>query len=819
MKPVFKTWRPYIISVLFMLFLSVIYFSPDIFEGRVLFQGDTRQGIAIGEEGRAFKEATGETTRWTNSLFGGMPNFQISPSYGNNDIIRVVERIYSLGLPDPVSYIFIMMLGFFILLSVLRVKWPLALLGSVAYAFSSYFFIIIAAGHIWKFITLAYIPPTIAGIILAYRGKYLSGAALAAFFGMLQICSNHIQMSYYFGFFILALVVSYAVEAWRNSSWKNFGKATGALVVAAVLAIAANMPNIYNTYEYAKETMRGKSELVSPGEKDGSFDSGGLSLDYITQWSYGIGESWTLLVPNVKGGATGYIAQDNDAVADTDPSLRPYVGQMNHYWGDQPFTAGPVYAGAVVMFLFLIGCFVVKGAIKWASLAAIFITLLLSWGHNFMPLTEWFVNNVPLYNKFRTVSSILVVAEFCIPLLAVLGLKEVIASPSLLVEKKYRLYVPLALTGGVALLFALFPTWFFDFVSKEEAAFVTANPDYSFIFNELARVREGILSADAWRTFWFVAAAFAVVAMFVHGKMKSMAAVALLGAMVLVDMYGVNKRYLNSGNFVEEQRVENPFPPTAADLAILQDKDPNFRVLNLTVSTYDDPVTSYYHKSVGGYSAAKLRRYDDLIKYQLLKNNPHVINMLNTKYLIVPDDNGAPKAVLNPDAAGNAWFVSDIEWVDDAASEMSALDDFDERRTAVIDTHFKEFVKGAVPPSQGDTIYLESYRPNNLVYKSSSARGGFAVFSEIYFPWGWHVSVDGEEVPHVRVNYVLRGLQIPAGEHTVVFRFDPDSLHVTTAVAYVSIAAIFILSLLAIYRWWSGRKEGAGSETGGRAAD
>lgn len=808
MNSVFKRWSPYIISVLFMLFLSVIYFSPDIFEGRVLFQGDTQQGIAIGEEGRAFKEATGETTRWTNSLFGGMPNFQISPSYGNNDIIRVIEKVYSLWLPTPVSYIFIMMLGFFILLTVLRVKWPLALLGSVAYAFSSYFFIIIAAGHIWKFITLAYIPPTLAGVILAYRGKYVAGAALTAFFGMLQICSNHIQMSYYFGFFIVALVVSYAIEAWRNSTWSNFGKATGALAVAAVLAIAANMPNIYNTYEYAKETMRGKSELVSPGGKSESTDSGGLSLDYITQWSYGIDESWTLLVPDVKGGATGYIAQDSEAVADTDPSLRPYVGQMNHYWGDQPFTAGPVYAGAVVMFLFFIGCFVVKGAIKWASIAAILLTLMLSWGHNFMPLTEWFVNNFPLYNKFRTVSSILVVAEFCIPLIAVLGLKEVLAAPSLLTEKKYRLYVPLALTAGVALLFALFPSLFFDFLSKEESKFVAANPDYSFIFDELARVRVGIFSSDAWRTFWFVAAAFAVVAMFVYGKMKGMAAVALLGAMVLIDMYGVNKRYLNSGNFVEKQRVENPFPPTAADRAILQDEDPNFRVLNMTVNTYEDPVTSYYHKSVGGYSAAKLRRYDDLIKYQLKNNNVHVINMLNTKYLIVPDENGAPQAVLNPDAAGNAWFVSDILWVDDANAEMKALDDFDEKSTAVVDTHFREFVNGAVAPSQGDTIYLESYKPNNLVYKASSANGGFAVFSEIYFPWGWHVSIDGEEVEHVRVNYVLRGLQIPAGEHTVIFRFDPDSLHVTTAVAYASIGAIFLLSLFAVFSEGRCRRKG-----------
>ena len=443
---------PYIFPILIIVAVSVIYFSPDIFEDKTLFQGDIRQGIAIGQEAKAFNEATGETTRWTNSLFGGMPNFQISPSYENNQVLKVIEKIYSLGLPVPVSYIYIMAIGFFILLMVLNVKWYFSLLGALAYAFSSYFFIIIAAGHIWKFITLAYIPPTIAGIILAYRGKYIKGALLAAFFGMLQIHANHIQMSYYSFIFILPLVVGYLVNAINKKELKLFGKATLSLVVAALLAVAANLPSIYNTYEYSKETMRGKSELASESTSQGG-GNGGLSIDYITQWSYGIGESWTLLIPDTKGGATGYLAKDKDAMKEATPSLRQYVGQMNRYWGDQPFTSGPVYAGAVIMFLFLVGCMVVKGPIKWACIVASIISLLLSWGHNFMPLTEWFVNNVPLYDKFRTVSSILVVAEFAIPLLAALALKEIFEQPQIIKESKKRIAIPLIFTAGVSLVF------------------------------------------------------------------------------------------------------------------------------------------------------------------------------------------------------------------------------------------------------------------------------------------------------------------------------------------------------------------------------
>lgn len=796
----FKKTLPYIGSILFMIILSYIYFSPDILEGKVLFQGDTQQGIAIGQEGKAFREATGETTRWTNSLFSGMPNFQISPSYANNYWMGQIGRIYHLGLQSPASLVFIMMLGFFILLSAMKIRWYLALVGAIAYAFSSYFFIIIGAGHIWKFITLAYIPPTIAGIILAYRGKYIGGAALIGFFGMMQITSNHIQMSYYFMFFIAALVIAYFFDFKKRHELPQYFKATGVIICAGLLAIGANIPSLYNTYEYSKETMRGQAELTNANEKISA--KSGLDTEYITHWSYGIGETWSLLIPNVKGGATGAIAKNTEAMQKADPSVREYVAQIgNHYWGNQPGTAGPVYVGAFVMLLFILGCFIVKGPLKWAILAATILTVLLSWGKNFLPLTEFFIEYFPMYNKFRTVSSILVVAEFCIPLLAILALKEIITNPRILIEKKRESIISFALTGGISLLFFLFPGLFFNFLSSEEQVFMGEHMEYRDVFYNLELVRESIFTDDALRSFLFILAGSIVLFLFAKGKINKTTLVALCGIIILADMYPVNKRYLNSENFVSAKKLKDPFPMTEIDKQILADPDPNYRVYNLLYDPFNDAITSYRHKSIGGYHAAKLRRYDDLIKYQLSKNNPHVINMLNTKYFILPGENGAaPQVVQNPEAAGNAWFVSEIKWVENAEQEMKALDDFNEKKTVIADRHFADKIKTNISaPAAGDTIFLTSYKPNELKYKSHTSKNNFAVFSEIYFPWGWHISIDGEPVEMARVNYVLRGLDIPSGDHEIIFRFDPQSIHITVGIAFVCIGLILILGIIAIY--------------------
>ncbi|MCH5327511.1 MAG: YfhO family protein [Coprobacter sp.] len=804
-----KKALPYIGSVLFMILLSYVYFAPDIFEQRTLFQGDVQQGIAIGQEGVAFKELTGETTRWTNSIFSGMPNFQISPSYGNNAWISRISDVYRLWIKSPASLVFIMMLGFFILLITLHVKWPLALTGAIAYAFSSYFFIIIAAGHIWKFITLAYIPPTIAGILLAYRGKYLTGAALTAFFGMMQIVSNHIQMTYYFLFVIAAVVTAFLIDAIRQKQLSRFFKATGVLAIAGMLAVGANLPNLYHTYRYSKETMRGQAGLEQ-GAQNTEKSKAGLSTEYITQWSYGIGETWTLLIPDTKGGASGPIGYnpDSEAFENIPFNMKPYIVQMNRYWGDQPYTAGPVYAGALIMFFFVLGCLIVKGSMKWALLGATIFSVLLSWGHNLLPVTQWFIDYFPMYNKFRTVSSILVIAEFCIPLLAILALKEITENPETLSRKRHYAYIAFGLTGGMALLFALFPSVFFSFTSNQETELLRQNPEYNELFSYLIAVRQSIFTADAWRSVLFILAGCIFLWLYSIGKIGQTIWMAAIGILVLGDMYTINKRYLNSRHFVPERTIENPFPKTEADIAILADPDPHYRVYNLTKDPFNDAATSYYHKSVGGYHAAKLQRYDDLIKYQLIKNNLHVLNMLNTKYFIVDgEDRQTPQVIFNEEAAGNAWFISSVKWVDSPREEMNALTEFNEKTTAIANKSEQElFGKYTDSAAPGDTIYLTSYQPNELRYNANTKNGRSAVFSEIYFPWGWNITVDGQEVSMARVNYVLRGLDIPAGQHEIVFRFEPRSIAVTTGIAYASIIAILVL--LAVAGIWQMRKSG-----------
>ncbi len=797
-----KKGLPYIVSVLFFIIVSYAYFTPDVFEGRVLFQQDIQQGMALGQEAKAFKEATGETSRWTNSTFSGMPTFQIAPSYANYPIIRWIENAYSLWMSNPVSWVFIMLVGFFIFMLALGMKWYYAVIGAIAYAFSSYFFIIIEAGHIWKFVTLAYIPPTLAGIVLAYRGKYLLGSGLAAFFAMLQISSNHIQMTYYFLIVIIAFVVAYGVQAYREKAVARFWKASGVLAVAAMLAVGANLPNLYHTQQYSKESMRGgHSELSSPQGGGDEGHNGGLSREYITQWSYGKMETFSLLIPNVKGVGSGRLSDQEAAVKAAPAAVRPYLSQMNSYWGDKPFTSGNVYVGAIVVMLFVLGCITVKSPIKWALLAATVLSILLSWGKNFMPLTDLFIDIVPMYNKFRTVESILVVAEFCIPVLAVLALKQLIESPD---NKQARaFYIAAGVTGGIALVAYIAPSLFAPFLSDMEQEMIAQEAGYRALFDGVAVAREAVFTADALRSLLFILAGGVAIVLFLHKKLSSRWTLATLAVLILADMAMVDKRYLNSTNFVENRRLDNPFPMTEADRLILQDPDPNYRVFNLAASSgpFNDSRTSYYHKSIGGYHAAKLTRYQDLIDRQLSQMNPVVINMLNTKYFMVPAQDGSNRieVIPNPDALGNAWLVEEVKWVENADAEMAALSDFDPRKTVVVDRRFDALLHApATTATAGDTILLTSYKPNELRYKSHTAQERVAVFSEIYFPWGWNVTIDGKPVTEARANYVLRALNIPAGDHEIIFRFEPKSIAITEGIAFASMGMILIILIAAL---------------------
>ena len=793
-----------LLGVGILLVITLVYFYPDVFEGNVLRQHDTLQGVANGQEAAAFAEATGETTRWTNSLFSGMPTFQISPSYGSSKLISTVERAYSLWLPNPANLVFIMMLGFYILMLAMRTRWYVALLGAIAYGFSSYFFIIIGAGHIWKFSTLAYVPPTIAGIILCYRGKYIGGGVLAAFFAMLQIAANHIQMTYYFLFVIVALVIAFFVEHKRANTLKKWAKATGVLAVAAALAVGANLPSLYNTYEYSKQTMRGGHSELAVATANST--KGGLDKNYITQWSYGISETFSLLIPNIKGGAT-IIPTDGQNVqtsmAEVEQVKEDYQkGKIDYqtysnlqmfpqYFGDQPMTNGPVYVGALIFALFILGLIIVKGPVKWALFAVTVLSVALSWGHNMMWLTDWFIDHFPLYNKFRTVASILVIAEFTMPLLAALALQKIVTTPDFFKLHSKAFFGSFGISIFFCLLGMMAPSVFGSGISQMEAdmfaEYAAQGYDLSPLYASLQDARMAMVSADALRSFVFLVIGAALFWLYFKNILKKEALCGALLMVVLIDMYPVDKRYLNTKSFsMKPAMAQQTIEPRPVDLQILQDTAMNYRVMDL--SRFGDAMPSYFHKCIGGYHAAKLTRYQDLIDRQISKNNVEVLNMLNAKYLVVDD----ATAHINPEALGNGWFVDKVTYVKGAQAEMAVLDTLHTAVGAVADESFRSVLGEAKAVMPGDTIIETVYKPNELHYKTISRNGGLAVFSEIYFPWGWTATVDGKEVPVGRVNYVLRALQLPAGEHTVVFRFDPQSVHATETVAYASVALIYL---------------------------
>lgn len=821
-----KKLLPDLIAILAFVLLSFAYFFPADIENRILFQHDTAAGAGAGQEVKEYYEQTGERSRWTNSLFGGMPMYQIAPSYDSTKSLQWVQKAYQLFLPDYVCLTFMLMLGFYILLRVFGIPVWLAGLGGIMWAFSSYFFILISAGHIWKFITLAYVPPTIAGIVLAYRGKLLWGGILTALFVALQITSNHVQMSYYFFFVILFFVGAYFEKAWRTKTLPQFFKASAVLIVAALVGIAANVSNLYHTYAYSKETMRGKSELVQTGDA-AKQTSSGLDRDYITQWSYGIDETLTLLVPNFKGGASAALSQSETAMSKANPMYSSLYGSLTQYFGTQPMTSGPVYVGAFVLFLFVLGCFIVKGPLKWALIGATFFSIVLSWGKNFMPLTDFFIDYVPLYNKFRAVSSILVIAEFTIPLLAIFALKRLLEEPEILKQEKKPLGISLLLTAGIALLLAVAPGSIGSgYVPAQEAQMlqnavnqqmIPAN-ELSGILANLGEMRAELVSSDALRSFIIIGIGCSLLWLYASGKLRSSLTIAGITILCLADMWGVNKRYLNDAQFVPHSIRTETFTKTNTDELILQDTSLDYRVLNFATSTFDDNNTSYWHKSVGGYHPAKLRRYQEMIEHHISPemqaaykaiataggemdsvdaNKFRILNMLNTKYFILQRQT---VPILNPHAYGNAWFVNKVQYVNNANEEIDALDSIIPTETAVVDARFKDVLKGTTESYKDSlsSIRLTSYTPNRLTYETNNAQDGIAVFSEIYYPDGWHVTIDGQPAELARADYILRTMYVPAGQHTIEMRFDPTSLHVTEGIAYGALALLVIGIIVAV---------------------
>ena len=816
-----KKYLPDVLVVIIFAVISFAYFFPADLDGRILYRHDSSAGRGAGQETAEYHERTGKVSRWSNATFSGMPTYQTAPSYQSVSVLNQAVKAYHLWLPENVWYVFAYLLGFYILLRAFDFRQSLAALGSIVWAFSSYFFIIIAAGHIWKVMALAYLPPMIAGIVLAYRGKYLWGFIVTAIFAAFEVDANHVQMTYYYLFIILFMIIAYLVDAIRKKRMAQFVKATAVCAAGALIGILMNISNLYHTWQYAQESMRGKSELV---KKDAANQtSSGLDRDYITQWSYGVDETWTLLVPNAKGGASVPLAANTEAMKKADPNFMQIYQQLGQYWGDQPGTSGPVYVGAFVLMLFILGLFIVKGPIKWALLAATILSILLSWGHNFMPFTNFFLDYIPMYSKFRTVASILVIAEFTIPLLAMMALKKIVDEPDLLTKKAKFVYISFGLTGGIALLFALMPTLFFsDFISSQELeAFKSIPAEYlSPLESNLRSIRESIFTADCWRSFWIIVIGTLLLFLYKFKKLKAEYMVGAIAILCLIDMWQVNKRYLNDEMFVEKSVREQAQPMTQTDRQILQDKSLDYRVLNLASNTFNENETSYYHKSIGGYHAAKLRRYQELIDAyispEMQKMMPAiakaggdmtkvngdslfpVLNMLNAKYFIVPLQANQTVAIENPYVYGNAWFVDKVTYVKNANEELDALGKLNLRHEAVADARFQSQLGESKNQESTSIVKLTAYEPNQLTYDVRSATGGIVVFSEIFYP-EWTATVDGKPVEIGRVDYVLRALNVDKGHHKVVLTFDPKSVKQTETVAYLSYGVLLLVVLFAVY--------------------
>ena len=856
----------FLLSMAVMAIVSLAFFYPDNFEGNSLRQPDMVQGAANGHEAQLWQEATGEKALWTNSLFGGMPTFQISPSYPSNSLFSWINTVYGLWLPSPSNLLFMMMMGFLILMFALGKRWYYALIGALAWGFSSYFVIIIGAGHIWKFIALAYTPPLIAGLVLLYRGRYITGTALMAVSAMMQLAANHPQMSYYFAMVMLFVALAYLVDAFRRKALRRWLVASGLAVVAGVLALGANAPSLYNTYEYARHTKRAQSELAAcdaeaSGAGSGNADrpTGGLPYSDIVGWSYGPSEMFSLIVPNIKGGASARLhggdmvlasLAELDGAAGIDPRgpEASVIQCLPQYFNDSEGTNGPVYVGAIIAALFILGCFIVRGPLKWAMVAATVVAMVLALGYNAEGITRWMVYNFPMYNKFRAVESILVVAELAIALLAVLALAQFVEAGSD-AWRRYRkpLVVSFGFCGAVAALAVVAPSAFGELVSERdhmnqniqylqmqvvqigrmqnadsrqiEAAVSDYSLDNPAVLAAVTQLRSSLVRNDGLRSLLFLALGFAALAACGAGKMSRPVAVGAVGLMVLIDLYGADKRYVSHESFAAPVGHSQGIKADAIDRAILADTAGHYRVLD--IPGFFDARRSYFHSMLGGYHAAKLSRYDDIIGERMLPllsvgyghadgrgdaaAGQAVADMLNARY-IVTGDSEAP-LMLNPQAMGNAWLVDSMVWVDGARAEMDALDPAltDLRRQAVADRSFATALPGQPSLAPGDTIYMTYYSPNTLKYHVSTAAGGVGVFSEVYFPWGWKATVDGNEVPLARVNYILRALAIPAGSHEIVMTFAPESVRRSSAAAYACVTLIYLLLAAGIFvecrRW------------------
>jgi hypothetical protein len=821
---ILKSLLPIVSAIAIFIALTFVYFSPMI-KGKVLRQGDIVATQGMAKEVNDFRDKYHEEPLWTNSMFGGMPAYMISVRSQGGSVVPHFRTLITLGMSSPAVILFSYMIGFFILLIVLRVNPWLSIIGSVAFAFSSYTLIILEAGHVSKAFCISYIPPVFASVILICRKKYLLGSSLLALFMALELQSSHVQITYYLLMFLVIYVVFEFIQFIKEKQYYAIGKSLLSFVVAAILAFGCNTSNLLNAMDYVKYTIRGKSELTN----DASNKTSGLDRDYVVQWSMGKAETMSLMIPGFKGRSSSMLVKENPgALKNVEEEMKEPIGSgIGQYWGDQPFTSA-CYAGAAIVFLFVLGLFIIEGRIKWVIVIATLLSMFLSWGKNFMPLTDFFLDFVPGYNKFRSVSMILILAEFTIPLLAILAVDKILKTPDIF-NKKIKLafsgkeismqnvfIVSFALTGGLSLLYYLMPdlTSFVgagdDAIRQQITQSNGAEVAQRFMEN-IEEARKGLFKADAIRSFFFIVLAAAAVWLYLKGKVNQVLLIAALGIVVLVDLWTVDKNFLNDKNFVSKQDAKVPFTETPADRAILADTDPDYRVLNLAVNTFNDASTSYYHKSIGGYHPAKLRRYQDLIEHNIssemqniigtLQRNPTdsalreafekngVLNMLNTRYIIY---NPEAEPLKNRYALGNAWFVTDVKMVKNADEEIATLGKINPAQTALVDERFKEELTGYVAkPDYSASIKLTDYKPNHLSYESNASSEQLAVFSEIHYEDGWNAYIDGQKKPYIRVDYILRAMRIPAGKHNIEFKFEPTKFYTRQTIALASSIVLF----------------------------
>lgn len=862
---------PVITAVVLFIVISAAYMSPAL-EGKNIRQHDIVQHRGMAKELNDFREKTGEEALWTNSLFGGMPAYLLSMKT-NSNVMRYLHNIFILGNWRPICFVFLYMLGAYVACLAFGVNPWLSIVGAIAYGFSTYFFIIIEVGHISKVLALGYLPPIVAGVYLAFRGKYLLGGVLTGIALAIQIIVMHLQITYYTLLIILIYGIAELIPVIKNrgEGLRRFITATVVLIFFTMLAVGANMSKLWTTYEYGKFSIRGESELSTDEENRTS----GLDKDYATQWSYGVAETFTLLIPNFQGGASGGELPQNSATYEFLKEIqgasnaRKSIKQMPTYWGDQPFTAGPVYAGAIAIFLFVLGLLIVKGPLKGWLAAVTIVSVFLAWGHNFtlgamlqtlmllavvallvdaalrsdariwkrnliamvvsiigvqilvqiLPagfnVTNFLLDHLPGYNKFRTVSMTLVMADFSIPILGIIAVNRLMNKELAKGMRVKYLLTAFYVTAGLCLLLIIMAPALFDFQAAMDQRYI-AQGATQFV-DALRTDRLMLLRRDAFRSLVFIALAAVVLYLYLNERIKELGMIGMLGALVLIDMWGINKRYLNNDHFVSNREYETPISMTPADEFILQDKDPNYRVLNLTVSPFQDGTTSYYHKSLGGYHGAKMRRYQELIDYSLqaemqrivgalqqgslsaadsVLSTCNAINMLNTRYIIFNPE-GMP--LVNKHAEGNAWFVHGIRWAENADREIAMVPALNTGQEATVDVRYRDLVPAGLEKTDSieGSIDLISYAPNRLVYQSQANADRIAVFSEIYYPKGWHVIIDGEAAEYFRANYVLRGMIVPAGKHEIVFEFRPKAYYTGNKIAMAS-SSLLLLVLLGI---------------------